>query len=67
MGVEVLLKSFCNWNSTTNLSFFFELVLCCQFFLKLPSDSKISSEDRHTHSEYDQESLVPLGDWTKMT
>lgn len=35
------------------------------FFLKI--DPEISCGDRHTQSECDQVSLVPLGDWTKMT
>lgn len=64
MRIKRLQKPFWNWYFSTNLSVLFELVLCCQFFLKLTSDSKTSCRDRHT--EYDQVSLVPLGGWTKM-
>lgn len=44
------MKPFCTLNHLTNLSIFFELVLCCHVFLKLASHSKISCGDRHTQS-----------------
>lgn len=46
----MLLKPFCTLNYLTNLSIFFELILCCHVFLKLASHSKISCGDRHTQS-----------------